>query len=349
MRRIACIATLVLAATAAVPALSDAPADFGPYYDFDRRQLEAILEDMKAWLPGAWDSFPQIWYERNVTMPEEGEHEHWHRTFALIDAPQVGETVFYGQINVGGRDGPIMPRTQVLYKAMIDEDRGVVSINGQPIPDPARFQNLHERPELWSEVRMRDESALHCSFIWRRDGVQVVGVVQGKREEWRKYAPETCNYVSGSGAEFYADAEWVLSPDELWLYDINTIAGVQFIGRKDRTHIRLYRALPYSCEIDVGGGVPSRRVTGHDRGLVEAIRMPDGRELTVTLLRNHFPTADGPGLVDQLRLMLSDPDTGNVLAVARAEPRADRIQLTADALDVNCRREGAFPPMAIRD
>ena len=349
MRRAIRFGATFFAAAATVPALSDAPADIGPHYDFDRRQLEAVLEDMKAWLPGSWDSFPQIWYERNVTMPEEGEHEHWHRTFALIDAPQVGETVFYGQINVGGRDGPIMPRSQVLYKAVIDEARGVVSINGQPIPDPARFQNLHERPALWREVRMRDESALHCNFIWRRDGVQVVGVVEGQKEEWRKYGPETCNYVSGSGAEFYADAEWVLSPDELWLYDLNTIAGVQFIGRKDRTHIRLYRALPYACDIDLGRDAPSRTVAGHDRGLVEAVRMPDGRELTLTLLRNHFPPADGPGLVDELHLILADAESGKVVELARAEPRAARIGLVSSVLEVACRRGRDFPPMPVRE
>jgi len=330
------------------PARSDVPADVGPHYDFDRRQLEAVLEDMKAWLPGSWDSFPQIWYERNVTMPEEGEHEHWHRTFALIDAPQVGETVFYGQINVGGRDGPIMPRTQVLYKAVIDEERGVVSINGQPIPEPDRFQNLHERPGLWREVRMRDEAALHCSFIWRRDGVQLFGILEGKNPEWSKYGTGTCNYVSGSGAEFYADAEWVLSPDELWLYDINTIAGVQFIGRKDRTHIRLYRALPYACALRTGEG-PITNVTGHDRGLTARFTSPDGRELEVLLLRNHYPPAEGPGLVDELRLMISDAATGETQATSAAAPKAERIALEGVGVSVTCQRADAFPPMAIRD
>lgn len=312
----------------------------GPAYEFDRYQLESILADMKAWLPGAWDSFPQIWYERTVTMPAEGEHEHWHRTFALIDAPQVGETVFYGQINIGGRDGPIMARTQVLYKAVIDETRDVVVITGQPIAEPERFADLHARPELWREVRMRDESAVNCDFIWRRDGRQLVGVLEGKTPDRRKYGPGTCSYISQSGAEFYADAEWVLTPDELWLYDINKLRDVQFIGRQDRTHIRLYRARPYSCDVvtrTAATGESRQTLAAHDRGYTMAVPDPSRQLL---LLRAWYPGADGVGLADELRLMLVKADGPDVLASARARPLAKRIVLQAEGVAATCRRDG---------
>ena len=269
-----------------------ATAQAGPEYDLDRRQLEAVMEDLKAWLPGSWDSFPQIYYERTVAMPEEGEHEHWHRIFELIDAPQVGEVVFYGQLNVGGRDGPIMGRTQVLYKTWIDEERGVVVINGQSLAEPERFENLHERPELWKDVRMRDESDIRCDFIWRRDGAQIVGVLDGKTDERRKHGPGTCSYISPrTDAEFYADAEWVLTPDELWLYDLNTMAGYRFIGREDRTHIRLYRARPYACTVNSDG--PAQRLNGHDRGFSAEVNADNDQALRMLLLRGstQAPTA----------------------------------------------------------
>ena len=344
-----CTAALVITACMAAPVVPAAASDAGPHYDFDRRQLESILDDLKAWLPGAWDSFPQIYYERTVRMPDEGEHEHWHRTFALIDAPQVGETVFYGQINMGGRSGPILGRSQVLYKAVLDEARGVVSITGQPIPEPDRFQNLHERPELWPEVRMRDESAVHCDFIWRRDGRQLFGVLEGRKSEWNKYGPGTCNYISRSGQEFYADAEWVLTPEELWLYDLNTIAGAQFIGRQDRTHIRLYRTLPYNCEIVTDAGGQTMTVAGHDRGFAAGVSANDAGEREMFLLRAYYPPASGPGLVDELRLMIRQPGGGEIYAQSAAEPRADYIVVESGEISASCRRAAAFPPMEIRD
>ena len=76
------------------------PAVAAPAYDQGRLELEAALAQMIEQLPGSWDSFPQIYQERTQRMPPEGEHEYWHRTFAYIKAPQVGEHVFYGQINV---------------------------------------------------------------------------------------------------------------------------------------------------------------------------------------------------------------------------------------------------------
>ena len=320
-----------------------------PNYDLDRKQLEAVMEDIKAWLPGAWDSFPQIYYQRTVAMPQEGEHEHWHRTFALIEAPQVGEVVFYGQLNVGGRSGAIMGRSQVLYKASIDEQRGVVVINGQSVADPDRFADLHDHPELWRDVRMRDEADIRCDFIWRRDGNQVVGVLDGKTEERRKYGPGTCAYISPrTDAEFFADAEWVLTPEELWLYDINTMAGYQFLGREDRTHLRLYRARPYGCSV-TNGAASTRAVNGHDRGFQTAVTGAQNRALRLLLLRGQYPAADGYGLDDELRLMLTEPDSSQPIAESRAEPGAANISLDAEGLHIECARQAAFPPMAQAD
>ena len=39
----------------------------------------------------------------------------------FIEAPQIGPHVFYGQINIAGRDGPLYARSQVIYVASIDE------------------------------------------------------------------------------------------------------------------------------------------------------------------------------------------------------------------------------------
>jgi hypothetical protein len=329
---------LSLAAQAVcIASLCNSPALAGPEYAFDRLQLESILADLKAWLPGAWDSYPQVWHERKVTMPEEGEHEHWYRSFALIDAPQVGEVVFYGQINLGGRDGPVLPRTEILYKAWIDEARGVVVINGQPPADAMRFRDLQDHPELWSEVRMRDPDAINCDFIWRRDGEQLMAVLEGKTEDRRKYGPGTCSYISSSGAEFYADAEWVLTPEELWVYDINKIRGVRFIGREDRTHIRLYRARSYNCTVKTRDDQPDTVHAAYDRGFTAALR--SSRDLEFTLLRALYPSIDRPGLEDKLRLMLMPAGTDEPLAVAEAPPRAPLIRLDADGASVACSLE----------
>ncbi|MCS6947605.1 MAG: hypothetical protein NZM12_08320, partial [Steroidobacteraceae bacterium] len=315
-------------------------AQAGPLYDQGQLELESVLRDLQAWLPGEWNSFPQIEYERTVRMPAEGEHDHWHRSFALIDAPQVGEVVFYGQINIGSPDGPLISRSQVLYKAWIDAARGAVVINGQTPAEPERFVDLHKRPELWRQVRMRDPDAVRCDFLWRRDGAQIVGVLEGKTAASRKYGPGTCTYTSETtGQEFYADAEWVLTPEELWIYDLNTMGGRRFIGREDRTHIRLYRARPYRCRVRDALG--ARTLAAFDRGYVADLKARDGSTLQLRLLRAEYPAASRFGLEDRLRLTIRMPDdlNGVPLVTADAAPLAERIAVRLADRGVGARCE----------
>jgi hypothetical protein len=343
MKRCAPLARLVAVASGlCVIATPLIEARAAPAYEPTRAELEQVLEDLGRWLPGAWDSFPQVYLERTVRAPQAGEHEHWHRVFARIDAPQIGTHVFYGQINVGGRSGPVMPGSQILYNATIDEARGVVSIIGQGPMDRDRYDNLQDRPELWREVRQRDPGAVRCDFVWRRSGAQIVGVLEGRRPEARKYGPGTCTYMAGGNkdVEFFADAEWVLGPEELWLYDINKMAGRVFVGREDQTHIRLYRAHPFRCSVSDAAG--TRVLEGHDRGFVTTATAAGGKPRELLLLRASLPRPGATGLHERLQLTLMEP--GRMARIVGAEAAADAsaIALSGDGIEAHCERAARF-------
>jgi len=308
-----------------------------PRYDQGRQELEWVMQRLIEWLPGEWDSFPQVWYERNVRAPsQDGEHEHWFRTFARIDAPQVGDVVFYGQINVHGPNGPIMAGSQVLYKAVIDERLGAVNIFGQGPLNPGDYEDLHKRPQLWSEVRMRDPDSINCDWLWRRDGNQLFGVLQGNTVDKQAYGPGTCSFVSKrTDAEFRADAEWVLTPEQLWLYDNNWSGGFLFLGREDQTHIRLHRVRRYACNIADADG--QRRVDAYDRGFDTIVKAADGKMLSLMLLRAEYPGRENVGLEDRLRLLLEGDATGAMIAAADESPKAAVIALKAHGIEAECR------------
>ena len=63
------------------------------------------------------------------------------------------------------------------------------------------------------------------------------------------------------------------------------------------------------------------------------------------VVARHYPAADGFGLDEELRLMLQEPEGTQVLEMARAAPKADRISLTARGIQVNCAREEKFGPL----
>lgn len=318
-----------------------------PGYDQGRNELEWVMERLIEWLPGTWDSYPQVWYEKSVRPPsndEDGLHEHWYRTFARIDAPQVGDVVFYGQINIEGPDGPIIGGSQVLYNAVIDEDLGAVNIFGQGPADPEKYENLHLRPELWSEVRQREPEAINCDWLWRRDGNQIFGVLQGNAPDKQHYGPGTCSFTSArTGEEFRADAEWVLTPDQLWLYDNNWSAGFLFLGREDQTHIRLHRVHPYQCRVEDNNGL--RELVAYDRGFKARAENSDGKDVELMLLRAEFPKNGGYGLQDLLRLSLQMPGSKEAVASKTEMPLAASIQLNTQGIRATCVKGGFLPSL----
>jgi hypothetical protein len=74
-------------------------------------------------------------------------------------------------------------------------------------------------------------------------------------------------------------AEWVLSPDELWICDNGYIAGDFFQGRHNKVHSRNYRASPYGCMVIQTGARTAIRL--HDRGQTANV----GNALSLGLLR----------------------------------------------------------------
>lgn len=191
---------------------------------------------------------------------------------------------------------------------------------------------------------MRDPGALNCDFLWRRDGVHLFAVLDGKSDDRRKYGRGSCNYnMANTDVEFMADAEWVLSPEDLWDYDINLIGGRQFIGRADRTHIRLFRTAGYRCSVQDGRG--QREWFAHDRGAKTRVRSAAGRDIELMLLRAPMPAKQAPGMADRLRLLLKPTDTEQPLVEAEAEARAAEISLRGDGIDVSCRAATDLPPL----
>ena len=102
-------------------------------------ELDQVKQKLLQWLPGDYSTRPQLALERALGTPPSGEHEDWYRIFAPINAPQVGEHVIYGQLHSGGRDGPIIPGTQVLYIVSIDEEHRAVNVSGRRVLNPQQY------------------------------------------------------------------------------------------------------------------------------------------------------------------------------------------------------------------
>ena len=304
-------------------------------------ELMKVLEDLLAWMPGEYTSIPQVFLERNLGAPPDGEHEEYYRVFAQIDAPHLAEHVIYTQIRIGGDDETIFPGQQVVFLISLDEDSHSVKISGRRIKDPENFIDAHLRPGIWSDIQPDPNFGGNCSFHWRRHGNQLRGLL-GEHGE--------CTMVSkNTGQQMTWDAEWILNPEELWIYDNGYLEdGSLFVGRKDRTHLRMYKAKRYECftsfRFEDGTNQVINPYFMHDRGDVFTITTnePEPRDLHVEFLTSMWPSNSGRNFVDLMRLTLHDGEPGDyteedVIGFAWATPDSGRVGFTTEWASARCK------------
>ncbi|MCY3604627.1 MAG: CpcT/CpeT family chromophore lyase [Gammaproteobacteria bacterium] len=304
-------------------------------------ELMKVLEDFMAWMPGEYSSVPQVFLERNLGTPPDGEHDLFYRVFAEIEAPHLAEHVIYTQIRLDGDDGPVFPGQQVVFLISIDEELGAVSISGRRIKDPHLYVDAHLRPDVWPELQPDPNYGGNCSFNWRRHGKQLRGLLG----EFGK-----CTMISkNTGQQMTWDAEWILNPDELWIYDNGYLEDGSLIsGRLDRTHLRMYKARRYECFAALRHADGNNQVINpffmHDRGDVYTITTeePEPRDIHLEFLTSLWPSSSGRNFVDLARLTLHDGEPGaygqeNVIGNAWATPESGRVGFSTEWASARCK------------
>ncbi len=301
-------------------------------------ELQDVMDDLMAWLPGEYSSGPQIYLDRKVGSSPDGEHDEWYRIFAEVDVPHIGENVIYGQLHVGSADGPIIPGTQILYIVSLDPENFAVNISGRRIKDMADYEWAHLDSEKLKTIEIDPDYGGNCDFRWRRHGTQIRGLLGHDG---------TCTMTSRvSGLTMMWDAEWVLNPDELWIFDNGyTEDGGMIIGREDRTHTRLYKVRKFECSLSVtdesGAKQEVENIVLHDRGAAfHAGGDDNGGDLVLTLLRAPMPKNGIRGMEEKLSLTLRHGTAGEVIASTQVAPLANGISVRSGLTRASCSSSG---------
>jgi hypothetical protein len=138
------------------------------------------------------------------------------------------------------------------------------------------------------------------------------------------------------------DAEWVLTPDELWVFDNGYLHDQKdpsrpprmFAGRADRAFEKLYKGVAYRCSV-VYPDRSAQSASVQDHGGELPLRGED--KLRLQLLRSDYEQADGRGLERRLRLALlpegSDEPVASTLKAGRPGP----ISLVHEGIKATCK------------
>lgn len=329
--RCASLATLLLTSMAAPPVHAGS-----------RAELQAMLRDLLAWWPGDYDTAPQVDFERRLGAPPDGEHDRQFRSFTRVAVPHLGDTVIYGEIHVGGRQGDIIPGQQVMYIIRVDESRHAIHVSGRRILEGPSFQLKDHTPEKLSTVKLDPDTGGNCDFLWRREGAHLVAHLADAGS-----ANRSCTMISRkSGQKMTWDAEWILTPDSLSVFDNGylhdkdnpTRAPRLFAGREDRAPEIMTKGRPFRCSARSGAGA-RLTATLFDHGDSATLGEAFGDLASqLQLLRSDFERADGIALESRLRLALLPLDSDEPMAQTLLTGDARRIRLTYKGIQATCQR-----------
>jgi hypothetical protein len=328
---IAALLGLVLTSTATLPAQAGSKAE-----------LQAMLRDLLAWWPGDYDTAPQVDFEHRLGAPPDGEHDRQFRSFRRVAVPHLGETVIYGEIHVGGRQGDIIPGQQVMYIIKLDEARHAIHVSGRRILNGPNFQLQDHTPERLRAVQLDPEMGGNCDFLWRREGAHLVAHLADAGSSNR-----TCTMVSKkSGQKMTWDAEWILTPDSMSIFDNGYLhdkdnparAPRMFAGREDRAPEIMAKGRPFRCTASGAAGA-ELTTTLHDHGDASVLGAAFGSDAPLLqLLRSNYERADGVGLEGRLRLALVPAGSDEPIAQTLLPGDTRRISLTHEGIKATCQR-----------
>ena len=304
-------------------------------------ELRQSLQDLLDWWPGDYDSLPQVDAERRLGAPPDGEHDRQTRVFRRVAVPHIGEHVIYGEVHVGGKDGDIIPGQQVLYIMHIDAARRAIDVSGRRILNGDRFRLKDQTPEKLRDIAIDPNVGGNCHFLWRREGLQLVAHLSDLNAN-----NTTCTMVSKtSGQKMTWDAKWILTPDQMWVFDNGYLHDQDnpsrpprlFAGREDRSFEKMYKGREFKCEIRATGG--ARLAVGiADHGGEVALGSNFAAEpMTLQLLRSEYQRASGVGLEYKLRLALLPAGSDQPVAQALETGDARRVTLNHQGIQAACK------------
>jgi hypothetical protein len=327
-------AAMLCAAGAASLGMGSAPAMASD----NLPELQAVMRDLLAWWPGEYDSLPQVEMERQYGAPPDGEHDRQYREFARVNVPHIGPNVIYGEVRTGGRDGPLIKGQQVLYIISIDEQHRAVNVRGRRIRDGANHERAHLDPKKLATIAFDENYGGNCDFRFRRYGRELRGTLANIGQ-----TGTMCTMVSkGSGQTMTWDADWAITPDQIWIFDNGYLKdpakpeqlGRLFAGREDLVPERLYKGRPFRCTARRVRGAPvTRELLDHGGEMTIA-----GESPRVRLLRLPQSVPAPVYFADVLRLSVLGPEGEAALATREVSGDARTIALEWQGSRVACER-----------
>jgi hypothetical protein len=254
-------ATLIAAAVAVMPpaALAQTPANTGgatdtralaaaTQADMARLVLDKDMATFLQWFPGRYDNDAQVFFQDDLKVPKENQHERIHSIFTPVSLPAFGPNAFYVQQYLDGDPAKIY--RQRIYTFEADYAQNAVRLRiFTPKPGvAARIVDAHKDPKKLSLVAPADfTNTPGCDVFWRLQENQFLGTMK----------PGACRITSSrDGRTIVITDSLVLTDSAIWINDQAVDeAGAYVFGNKANVPHKLDKVRPFQCWVSVLRGV----------------------------------------------------------------------------------------------
>ena len=161
------------------------------------------------WFEGEYDNHEQVWQQEVDEIPEEDRLEHIHHRFVSVDAPALGDHIFFVLQTMD--DDLDQVYRQRIYSFTQDAEEGAIKLVIYRMADEAKYRDSWKDPSLIRGITMDEVSTLPgCEVFWKHNGEFFDGYMKDK----------ACHFFSKRpNKEIYITDTLRLTDSEIWISD----------------------------------------------------------------------------------------------------------------------------------
>jgi CpeT/CpcT family protein DUF1001 len=200
-----------------------------------RKEREAELEQISAWLPGNYDNTAQVDSDKRSGFQP---HDTLAVSIIQVYAPIISKHVFYAQEMAADNSNRVMSQRLLAFE--ISEDDEIVQ-SVWSLVDPVRFRDAHLNPDIFKMMQPPDvQSIPGCGLAWKKEKAK-----DAKPEHFTgQSGRNTCRSKKRGpgGSVLFQETRIELTPDELSMADqLIDSQGKLVFGRTDEPFLRFHR------------------------------------------------------------------------------------------------------------
>ncbi|WP_076418619.1 CpcT/CpeT family chromophore lyase [Colwellia sp. UCD-KL20] len=206
-----------------------------------RRQIDKLLKKFDSLVQGEFDNYNQVNFEENDFLAKDDKpqkkHARLYKRVVRINAPTLGEHVYYHQIHDAGKNQPAYRKS--IEVLSVDDKKQMIIAENYRFKSPEDIKNLWESNKI-IDIRYDDLRKVgeQCYTEYQLVGKSFVGSIDQNR----------CKVHSKKFGYINLRTQEVISESELWHLEEGFLpSGEMLFGREDDIPIKMRRAKNFTC------------------------------------------------------------------------------------------------------